>query len=42
MATGTFVLSVPKILCQHDQELVDRHEETHQGSGGSLVRKIRE
>ena len=42
MASGSFVLPVPEIFSQHDQELVDRFQETHQGSCGDLVGEIRE
>jgi hypothetical protein len=42
MASGSSILLVSEIFRQHDQELVDRFQKTHQGSRGDLVREIRE
>lgn len=42
MASRSFVLPLSETFGQHDQELVDRHQETDQGTSGSLDREIRE
>lgn len=40
MASHPFVLPLLETFGQYDQELVDRYQETDQGTGGSLDRKI--